>query len=269
MALGHALAVPLQFARLSFQRRAAYRLANWTGIVVNFFFFLIHAQVFLAFFGGRTVDGWQAQDAVRYFATSESLLMVLGAFPNWGRDLMFRIRSGEVGLDLARPVSLLGRDLAERVGAALYFLGARSVVIYVGACLVYRIAPPFGPELFAAPVSLILGIGVSGAIWYLANTAAFWTEHAIGPYRATMFSAALFGGIFVPLDFYPPAFRLLCDLLPFKAAFYTPIAVCSGLLHGEKLALALLGQGVWLGLLVTLARRVEARGVRRLVVLGG
>ena len=65
----------VQFARCAFQRRAAYRLANWTGVVVNFFFFLIHAQLFLALFGARgTVNGWAAQDAVRYFATSEALL---------------------------------------------------------------------------------------------------------------------------------------------------------------------------------------------------
>ena len=38
----------LQFARLAFQRRAAYRLANFTGVAVNFFFLLVHAQVLLA-----------------------------------------------------------------------------------------------------------------------------------------------------------------------------------------------------------------------------
>jgi ABC-type uncharacterized transport system permease subunit len=68
------------FARCAFQRRAAYRLANWSGITVNFFFFfLIHAQVFFAFFGARpSMVGWSAEDAVRYFATSEALLMVFG-----------------------------------------------------------------------------------------------------------------------------------------------------------------------------------------------
>ena len=70
------------YARLAFQRRAAYRLANLTGITVNFFFFLIQAQVYFAFFAGRAdVAGWSAPDAVLYFATSESLLMVLGAMP--------------------------------------------------------------------------------------------------------------------------------------------------------------------------------------------
>jgi ABC-2 type transport system permease protein len=269
MALGQALAVQLQFARLAFQRRAAYRLANWTGIAVNFFFFLVHAQIYLAFFAGRTVDGWRSEDAVLYFATSEALLMVLGAFPNWGHDLMFRIRSGEVGLDLARPVNLYERDLAERFGSALYFLAARSLVIYAGACWLYGLHPPLGPSLLAAPLAVALGVAISGSLWYLANATAFWTEHAIGPYRAMTFALALFGGLFVPLDFYPPAFRTLCDWLPFRAAIYTPVAVCSGKLVGEALALALTQQVAWIVVLATVARSVEARGVRRLVVLGG
>ena len=66
----------LHFARCSFQRRAAYRLANWTGIVVNFFFFVIHAQVLVAFFGTRTVAaGWRP----------ECLLLSCAMFSNYFR----------------------------------------------------------------------------------------------------------------------------------------------------------------------------------------
>lgn len=263
------LLVALHYARLSFQRRAAYRLANWTGIAVNFFFFLIHAQIFLAFFDGRSIAGWEGRDAVLYFATSEALLMVLGAFPSYGHDLMFRIRSGQVAMDLARPVRLYARDLAERYGSAAYFLVTRSVVLYTGACLLYGLRPPWGAALWLAPLSLALAIGVSGSLWFLANAAAFWTEHATGPYRAMIFANGLLGGVFVPLDFYPPAFRTLCEWLPFQAAFYTPIALASGRIAAGEAGAALLVQAAWLAVLGGLAAAVELRGVRRLVVQGG
>jgi ABC-type uncharacterized transport system permease subunit len=265
-----AIRLHLAYVRLAFARRAAYRLANLSGIAVNFFFFLIHAQVYLAFFGDRaSVAGWTPQDAVLYFATSESLLMVLGAFPAWGHDLMFRIRSGAVVDDLARPVRLWARDLAERAGSSLYFLLTRSIVLYPIALWSFDLAPPRGAALLAAPLALALGIGVSGSLWYLANACAFWTEHAFGPYRATMFALGLFGGAFVPLDFYPDALRVVCEVLPFRAALYTPIAVAAGRLGGETLAAALLHQAVWLAALVAAAHVVETRGVRRLVAHGG
>lgn len=263
------LLVALHYARLSFQRRAAYRLANWTGIAVNFFFFLINAQIFLAFFDGRRVGGWEGRDAVLYFATSQALLMVLGVFPSPGHDLLFRIRSGDVATDLARPVRLYARDLSERYGTAAYFLAARAPVVYGGACLLYGLRPPLGAPLAIGLLSLVLAVGVSASLWFLANASAFWTESAQGPYRAMMFGLGLLGGAFVPLDFYPPAFRAVCEWLPFQAALYTPIAILAGRMALAESAGAVLVQGAWLIVLAGLATAVEVRGVRRLVVQGG
>jgi ABC-2 type transport system permease protein len=261
----------VQYARCAFQRRAAYRLANWTGIAVNFFFFLIHAQIYFAFFAGRAeVVGWSASDAILYFAISESLLMVIGVFPSQGgQDLMERIRSGDVSLDLARPVELYGRDLAERFGSAGYFLLARTTVLYLGCTLVYGLSAPVRIELLLWPISLALAIGISGSLTYLACATAFWTEHAQGPVGALTLVGWFFGGAIVPIDFYPGWLQLICDLLPFRGALYAPLALGAGKLAGGALAFSLLHQIVWFGLLAIVARAVEARGVRRLVLHGG
>ena len=261
----------LHYARCAFQRRAAYRLANWTGIAVNFFFFLIHAQIYFAFFRGRSdVVGWSADDAILYFAISESLLMVIGVFPSQGgQELMERIRNGDVAVDLVRPVELYGRDLAERFGSAGYFLLARTIVLYLACTLLYGLAAPLRPELVLWPLSLALGIGISGSLVYLACATAFWTEHARGPVGVITFTGWFFGGAVLPLDFYPDWLRLVCDVLPFRGSLYTPVALASGSLSGGGLVFGLVHQAVWLGLLVIAARAVEARGVKHLVVHGG
>jgi len=266
----HQLRVYLQYARCAFQRRAAYRLANWTGLLVNFAFFVIHAEVIRAFYGTRDeVAGWTADDAVLYYAASQALIMVVTAFPDRLHPLMERIRTGDVVLDLARPVSLYPREIAERFGNGLYFLMARGVVIYAAATLLYRVSPPLGSHLWLAPVSIALAIAVSGSLWYLANASAFWTEHAAGSLGLVMLALAFFGGLEVPLVFYPDWLQALCNALPFRAAFYTPMALLSGRLEGAELWLGLGHQVTWLGLLVLTCRAVEARGVRRLVALGG
>jgi ABC-2 type transport system permease protein len=261
----------IQYARCAFQRRAAYRLANWTGIVVNFFFFLIHAQIFFAFFAGRAeVVGWSAYQTVLYFAISESLLMVIGVFPSQGgQELMERIRNGDVSVDLARPVELYGRDLAERIGSAGYFLLARATVLYLGCTLIYGLSAPLRIELWLWPLSLALAIGISGSLTYLACATAFWTEHARGPVGALVLISWFLGGAVIPLDFYPDWLRLICNLLPFRGTLYAPVALAAGKLAGGALAFSLAHQVAWFGLLVTLSRAVETRGVRRLVVHGG
>jgi len=206
------LRVYLEFARCAFQRRAAYRLANWSGIVVNFAFFVIHAEVIRAFFGARgEVAGWTSDQAVVYYATSQALLMVVTAFPDRLFPLYERIRSGDVAVDLARPVSLLPRFLAERYGNALYFVGARALPIYAASMLLYGLAPPADATWLLAPVCLGLAIAVSGTLWYLANAVAFWTEHAMGALVALMFLLVFFGGLEVPLPFYPAWLQTICE----------------------------------------------------------
>jgi ABC-2 type transport system permease protein len=260
-----------RYARCAFQRRAAYRLANLTGIAVNFFFFLIHAQVFLAFFGTRgRVAGWDAREAVLYFATSEALLMVLGVMSAaTAMELLERVRSGDVVVDLARPVRLWARHLSESYGSALYYVIARALVLYAAAVLLYQLRPPLELRLLWAPVSIALGIGIAALLFYTSSATAYWIENARGPVRTVMFSGFLFGGIVVPLDFYPDAMRAVCDVLPFRGAIYTPIALASGKLAGADLAFGLAHQGVWFVLLAALAHGAEVRGARRLAALGG
>jgi len=260
-----------QYVRCAFQRRAAYRLANLTGVLVNFFFFLIHAQVFLAFFGTRSaVAGWSPSDAVLYFATSESLLMTLG-LPGVGEVLSEagRIRTGDFVVDLTRPVWPWRRTLAESFGQALYYLGTRTVVLYLASTALYGIAPPLVARLLLVPAAIALAVAISALLLYLACATAYWTEYASGAIRCIPFAGFLFGGVVVPLDFYPEGFRGVCDVLPFRAIIYTPIALATGKLEGAALGFALGHQVVWCAILAGLAQAVDLRGLRRLVALGG
>ncbi|HKC51997.1 MAG TPA: ABC-2 family transporter protein [Myxococcota bacterium] len=260
----------LQFARLAFQRRATYRLANWSGAAVNFFFLLVHAQVLLGFFRARAnAGGWSASDAVLYFAASESLLMVIGIFPDFRYNLAERVRTGEIVSDLVRPVTLLWRELAERYGTGAYYLVTRAPAVFGAGWLVYGLVPPPRWELALFPLSLALAMAVSTGLWFLACSSAFWRESANGEMSAIVFVNSFLGGVFVPIDFYPPLMRWVTDVLPFRATLYTPVAILAGKLSGAELAFGLLHQVVWVAGLLMLASLLETRGLRRLAIQGG
>lgn len=271
MSLLQSVLVGAQFVRLGFQRRAAYRLANLTGIAVNFFFFLIHAQVFLAFFANRArVAGWSGDEAVLYFATSESLLMVLGVMnAQPARELAERIRSGDVVFDLVRPTRTLLRHVGEMYGDAVYFTAARAPILYLAAATLYGVAPPLEPRLLAAPLSIALAVGVAALLSYIAAASAFWWESAMGQIGLVAIATFALGGIVVPLDFYPDAVRIVADVLPFRAAVYTPIAIGAGKLAGGALAFALAHQLAWIAILAVVAQRVERAGARHVALQGG
>jgi ABC-type uncharacterized transport system permease subunit len=130
------------------------------------------------------------------------------------------------------------------------------------------VTPPLRLEACLVPVSLALAIGVSGALWYLVCAAAYFRETASGELAALVFVNTLFGGVFVPLDFYPDWLRVAADLLPFRATLYTPVALLAGKLSGVELGLALLHQVLWFALTCAAALALEARGLRRLATQG-
>ena len=260
----------LQFARLAFQRRAAYRLANFTGAGVNFFFLLVHTQVLLGFFRARAnARGWEPNDAVLYFAASESLLMVIGIFPDYRYNLAERVRTGEIVSDLVRPVGLFWRELAERYGTGAHFLVTRAPAVFAAGWLVYGLTPPLRPELLLFPVSLALALAVSAGLWFIACSSAFWRESAAGELNAVVFVNTFLGGVFVPIDFYPPVMRFFADVLPFRATLYTPVAILTGKLAGGALVYGIAHQLVWAVLLAAVSLHLESRGLRRLAAQGG
>lgn len=260
----------LQYARLAFQRRAAYRAANWSGVAVNFFFLLVHAQVLLAFFRARpSASGWAPDDAVLYYATSEALLMVVGTFPEYRYNLAERVRTGEIATDLARPITLYYRELGERFGTGLYYLLARFIPVYAAGLIFFGLFPPLRLELLLFPLSLALAIGVAAGMWYVVCSSAYFRDSAAGELSALVFVNVVMGGAFVPLDFYPGWLRAIADVAPFRAGLYTPVALLAGKLSGGALAFGLAHQVVWVALLSALSLAIEQRGLRRLAAQGG
>lgn len=260
----------LQYARLAFQRRAVYRMANVSGIVVNAFFLMLHAQVLIGFFRARgTAAGWSANDAVLYFMASESLLLAIGIFPDWNYNLAERVRMGEIVSDLVRPLSLYGRELGERYGMTAYYLVTRAPAVFAVGWLLYGLAPPLRWELALFPLSLALAVAVMAGLWFIGCSAAFWRERANGEILAILLTNSFLGGVFVPLDFYPEPLRWLADALPFRATLYTPVAIFAGKLSGPALAFGLLHQVVWVGGMAWISLLLEGRGLRHLAVQGG
>ena len=260
----------LQYARLAFQRRAAYRAANWSGVAVNFFFLLVHAQVLLAFFRARpNASGWTPNDAVLYYATSEALLMVVGTFPEYRFNLAERVRTGEIVTDLARPITLYYRQIGERFGTALYYLLARFIPVYAAGLLFFGVFPPLRPELLLLPLSLALALVVAEGMWYVVCSSAYFRDSAAGELSALVFVNVVLGGAFVPLDFYPEWLRVLADVAPFRAGLYTPVALLAGRLSGGALVFGLVHQVVWAVMLSVACLGLERRGLRALAAQGG
>ena len=258
-----------ELARRGYARYAAYPAATIAGVFVNTVFGFMRAFILLALFEQRDhIAGYDASATVTYVWLGQALIMTIYIF-GW-QDLALRIRSGDIAGDLIRPVHPLRASLAFDLGRALYHAIYRGLPPLLVGALVFKLVLPAGPlEWLAFVISVGLAIVVSYGFRAIYNIVAFWTTD----HRGAMFLGAvavnLFSGFIVPVAFFPDWLAALAHATPFPSMVQLPIDIFIGRATGVEVLGTLAVQLVWAVVLLVIAERLFAFGVRRLVVQGG
>lgn len=263
------LALDLAVARAAFRRFASYRAATFAGIATNTFFGILLSSAVIAVARQRGgVSGYSEQDLVTQVWVMQGLLMTIAI---WGwSELGDRIRSGEIAIDLQRPVDLQRWWLSHDLGRAAYHATVRGTAPFVIASFVYDLRLPTHPltgGLFL--VSVVLAVVVSFGLRYLTNLAAFWIGDVRGVVRLSMAVWSVFSGSIVALALFPDRAERIIRWLPFAPMMQAPSDVWLERGTGFGRLLPLGQQLMWSIVVLGVGRVVQARGVRRVVVNGG
>ena len=259
-------------ASRSFRRYATYRAATLSGIFTNSVFGLIYSYAYLALWRANpTAGGYDASDAVTYVWLGQALLMTVAL---WGGgttdDLAERIRTGDVAIDLYRPVGLIGWYLAADLGRSAYHLLTRGLgPTFVGLLLFDIRVPADAAAALGFAVSLVLAVVVSFGIRFLVASTAFWLLDQSGLRVMSGAFAIFFSGMMLPLNLFPGWLGTLAAVLPWSAFIQVPIDVWLGTHTGADLLLALAFQAAWALALLGACRLVLRAATRKVVVQGG
>ncbi|MFF9619965.1 ABC transporter permease [Streptomyces griseosporeus] len=252
-----------------FRRYATYRAATAAGVFTNTVFGLIIVYTYLALWDERPhLGGYDQTQAVTYAWLGQALYSTL-AIQGGGseKDLMARIRTGEIAVDLYRPADLQLWWLASDLGRTLFQLLGRGVIPFAFGALVFDMALPQSPLTWAAfAVALLLAAVVSFGIRYLAALSVFWLLDGTGVNQAVMVLGIFCSGITLPLNVVPGALGDLVQVLPWAAQLQMPADV----LMGETSPWTAYGfQAAWAVALLAAGRVVQSAATRRVVVQGG
>lgn len=253
----------------SFRRYATYRVATAAGVFTNTVFGLILVYTYLALWDERPdLGGYDQAQAVTYVWLGQALFAALaiqgGGFEN---ELMERIRTGEIAVDLYRPADLQLWWLASDLGRMLFQLAGRGVIPFVFGALFFPMALPGDVGTWAAfLVTLLLAALVSFGIRYLAALSVFWLMDARGVMQALMVTGIFCSGMTLPLNAFPDALGDVVQALPWAAQLQIPADV----LMGEAAPLgAFAFQAAWAVALLAAGRLLQSAATRRVVVQGG
>lgn len=259
-----------ELARAEFRRHATYRMAIAAGVFTNTVFGFLKIGVLLAAISaaGGEINGYDDRQAATYVWLGQALLAPVAMY-GWS-EVADRVRTGEIAVDLARPVDLQLSYWARDLGRAWLALPTRGLPPLILGGLVMGLAAPASWTAYPlGVVSVLLAVSISFLCRYGVNLIAFWTLDVRGYLNLYTLLLGLLSGFYLPVHIFPDWLRAVAYASPFPSMFQSPIDVLSGrVLHVDALRVLAVQAG-WLAALVALTRLTLLRATRRLVVQGG
>lgn len=255
-----------EVARSTYRRYSTYRLATAAGVFTNTVFGFLRAYVLLALWHTRPhLGGYTAHQAVLFTFITQALLAPVATFSQ-GLALADRIRTGDVAIDLFRPMDFQGYWLAGDLGRAALELLGRAVVPLAAGTLAFSLALPLSPVRWLVfLLSVLLAVLVSFGIRYLVALSAFYLLDARGLQGLLLIVGSFCSGMYVPLVIFPGWFGTVVRLLPWAAVLQVPADVLMGTTGPAALAF----QAFWAAVLIGLGRLATLSVRRRVVAQGG
>ncbi|MEU2222569.1 ABC-2 family transporter protein [Streptomyces sp. NPDC018347] len=252
-----------------FRRYATYRAATAAGVFTNTVFGLILVYTYLALWHERPhLGGYDQAQAVTYVWLGQAFLSTLALGGGGVEDeLMERIRTGDVAIDLYRPADLQLWWLAADLGRAFFQLLGRGVVPFVFGAVFFPVYLPADAGTWVAfLVAVLLAMLVGFGIRYLVALSAFWLLDGTGVSQMAWLSGFFCSGMLLPLNVFPGTLGEVVRALPWSSLLQAPADVLLG--HADPLPTYLF-QGAWAVALLGAGRLVQAAATRRVVVQGG
>ncbi|GAB3460818.1 ABC-2 family transporter protein [Streptomonospora sediminis] len=254
------------------RRYSEYRTATAAGVITNSVFGAINAMVLLAVFAAQPhINGYSGVDAVTQVYVAQALIGP-SAIMGPPLELSERIRSGDIAVDLLRPVNPMLWFMAQDLGRAAYSVVFRSLPTFGVGVVLFPLVLPADPVRWLATLAAFLLAAVVGfGLRYLYAVAGFWIVDTRGLDSLGALLGPFCSGMLLPLVLFPDALAGVLRALPWSALVQVPAEILLGkaTVPGGSAAGGLLFQAVWAAALVAAGAALTARATRRLAVQGG
>ncbi|PZE21048.1 ABC transporter permease [Paenibacillus xerothermodurans] len=185
-------------------------------------------------------------------------------------EIARRVRTGDIALDLIRPVDFQLQRFVEAAGffaVEMLWVNVPSMLLLI---CVLGISPPADVVSAAGfALSLVIGFLVAFSINSIVMMVSFLTTNTFGVQLAKRAVVDIFAGTLIPFEFFPAGLRVVMEFLPFQAMAYIPLSIYTGGLTGWTMAVALSEQLGWAVLMIALSRLLWMKAARRLTINGG
>jgi ABC-2 type transport system permease protein len=246
-------------------------LATAAGVFTNAAFGYLRAYILIAVVaagGGDVLRGWDGPMFVTFSFVTQGLLPATGVFGE--PELAERVRTGDVVVDLYRPVDLQAWWLASWLGRSSFMLLARGIPPILLGSVVFDLTGPGDLGAWAAfLLSVVLATVVGFGLRFIVNLSTFWLLDNRGVDQLVTLVLMFLGGLLVPLVLFPSWLESVARALPFAAMLQLPAEVFVGVHDGASDLVGVLAIQLWWAVALLAAGRLMLGAATRKVELQG
>ncbi|MBF0547591.1 MAG: ABC-2 family transporter protein [Candidatus Riflebacteria bacterium] len=211
------------------------------------------------------IEGFGALETIWYLVITESILL---SVPRLEGRVDEEVKSGAIAHLIGRPCSYVLYHLAAGIGETIPVFFLNILVGSVTTC--FLIGPPPCSMISVAvlPVCGVLAFTLHIYISLAISLTAFWVEDAAPFYWIYQKMLFIFGGLMIPIEFFPETLRKISEILPFRAVLSGPARIFVRFNIDDALRI-IIWQILWI-LIFSLATHAIFRiGARRVELNGG
>lgn len=249
------------FFKVSVQNTLTYRGPILIWLLSNVLALITIVAVWLSSSAGKTIGGYTKPELISYYVVGLFLQWLIGWFPFYG--VVDEIKRGSIALSsLLKPFSFFWRKFAEELGwhVVSSVVGLVATLIIALSFRGYNISLFFPEKILLSSLATILAIFAVFSMSLCMGLLAFWFTEVQAADSLFWAGRTILGGQVIPISFIPGVFQTLVKILPFRYMFSFPLEIWFGKLTSQEIVWGIIGQIVWVLILVQVYQLMWARG---------
>ncbi len=261
--------------RIRFAEGLQYRASAISGVFVSVFWALIECLVYTVFYrysqNAWNNNGLTLPQTISYLWIMQGLWMFFSM--SIDDDLLARIKNGDIGVELCRPLDLYWHWLAKSSAGKLGATWMRGLLTLAVGTVV---PAPYGLGVPASGTGFALFLLTAALAFLLASAYAMfvtairvnitWGE---GPTYILLLVSGILSGAYLPLRLWPEALQPFLRLQPFAGFGDIPAQLYVGTLPPRQALGAMAVQVVWIVVFVVAGKLVLRHRLQAVIVQGG
>ncbi len=249
-----------------------YKEAALAGLSTQFFWGLLYAFVYQAFYSYASVDSINFRELMCYVWLNQAFFALI-LFVARDSQIMEQIKNGTVAYELCRPYNLYWwwflKNLSKRYSAC----ALRCIPLLIFAFLIpkpYNLTLPVSLEAFVLfIIALFLGTLLMASMVMIVQTIGFFTYEDKGIASIFYTVGSLLSGLAIPLPLMPNIVISFGEYLPFRLISDLSQRIYSGNI-GITYGLQSIGlQIIWIILLIIIGELLMKMALKKVSVQGG